>query len=94
MAQDEGEEEGPRETRRAYQGPFVPLVLLLTVLAIVGYLNPNLVEPYTGPRAVADDQGAYVFYDSAEKEARLQDRSFFLRKTQDGRRYAIVLTTE
>ena len=50
MAQ--GEEEG-RSSRRAYQSPFVPLVLLLTILAIVGYLNTNLVEPYTGPRAVA-----------------------------------------
>jgi uncharacterized RDD family membrane protein YckC len=87
MAEDEGEEEGQRDARRSYQSPFVPLVLLLTVLAIVGYLNTNLVEPYTGPRAVADDQGAYVFYDSADKDARLQDRSFFLRKTLDGRRY-------
>ena len=51
--------------RRA--GTFLPLLLLVLVALIVGFLNTNLVEPYTSPRAVADDHGAYLFYDTAER---------------------------
>ncbi len=64
-------------------GAFLPLVLLVCVALIVGFLNLSLVEPYTSPRVAADDQGAYVFYDTAER-TNPSEHAFLLRRTQDG----------
>ncbi|MBI3723766.1 hypothetical protein HY251_07425 [bacterium] len=87
MDQEQTNESRPR-ARRVRQSKFVPLVLLLLMAAIWGYLNWNLYEPYRGPCAVADEGGVFVFYDRvADKEARPQDRNFYFRKSLDGRKF-------
>jgi uncharacterized RDD family membrane protein YckC len=75
---------GTTGARRA--GTFLPLLLLVLVALIVGFLNTNFVEPYTSPRAVADDHGAYLFYDTAERGAS-SERAFLLRRFSDGVHY-------
>lgn len=77
MTRAADERGGPRP------GAFLPLVLLVLVALVVGFLNTSLVEPYTTPRATADDQGAYIFYDTAERTAP-SEHAFLLRRTQDG----------
>ncbi len=64
-------------------GAFLPLVLLVLVALVVGFLNTGLVEPYTSPRVAADDHGAFVFYDTAERTSP-SEHAFLLRRTQDG----------
>ena len=75
---------GTTGARRA--GTFLPLLLLVLVALVVGFLNTNFVEPYTSPRAVADDHGAYLFYDTAERGAS-SERAFLLRRFPDGVHY-------
>jgi uncharacterized RDD family membrane protein YckC len=53
------------------------------VALVVGYLNTSLIEPYTTPRATADDTGAFLFYDAAE-HVTTTERSFLLRRSTDG----------
>lgn len=77
-----------RRARRRRPSAFVPLLLLLLLLAVYGVVNKNLLDAYHGPQAVADASGALVFYDDGpSRDARSPERSFFLRKSADGRKW-------